>query len=498
MAIPDIGSTGEVIAGDAVDGLVFGALAQAPFAALLFGTDTELTLLWRNQAHAVMSDSVGRAVQHMPLFEAFPPSDDGEGAAAKAAIEHSVRRIKESGTAESLGPYRYDLRDHSGAYVEHHWEMNMSPVKQGGDVVAILQVAKDVTREVLAARLSDSLKRTAQSTAAVSYFSYDRETDVFIRSPEVDAMFGFAEGEAGPNAQSFFARVHADDLPGVYEEVERVFKAPRGEIASFDYRVPLPDDAERFLRIRAEVATDPDDRREKLVGTFVDLTDLEENRQSLARALELQKALVSEANHRIKNSLAIATSMLRLEQNELQRRETIDPAEAAAALASAGARIRAISDAHGLMQMDQHRTSVFLKSLVERLATYARQSAGISEDELSLTLPASDIALDSDTAITLGMILNEIVTNALKYGVERNTGTDIRLSVDLSDAEITIVLENAKATNRRAMDIPSTKLGSMLVAQLTENLNAEIQSEETADAYRTKLAIPMSYINGRM
>ena len=478
-------------------GLVTDAIAQAPFAALLFRADADLTLLWRNHAHAVMSDAVDRPIENQPMFKAFPPSADAAGAAAKDAIRQCVARILKSHQAEDIGPYRFDLRGDDGLFVEHHWQMQMSPVLRDGAVVAILQVAKDVTHEVLSARLSETLKRAARSTAAVSYFSFDPGSGAFVRGGEVDAMFGFAAGEAGETADAFFARIHPEDEESVRTEVERVFAAPKGEVASFDYRVMLPEGGENFIRVRAEVATDPEDRKDKLVGTFVDLTDLERNRRSLADALRLQEALVSEANHRIKNSLAIATSMLRLEQVALQKRERIDPAEAAEALASTAARIRAISDAHGLMQMNQQRTSVSLRALVERLVGYARTTAHISDAEMTLALPSRDIILGSDTAITMAMILNEIMTNALKYGVQQGEGTKIAVTATLTDETLTVVLENLKATRKRSVDIPSTKLGSALIAQLIQQIGATMDIRETAKSYRTELTVPLSQIDSR-
>ena len=469
------------------------AVSQAPFAALLFKTDSGHTILWRNRAHAAMTDSLGRDVENMALFEAFPPNEKDGGAAAREAIYQSVARICETKEAEEIGPYRFDLRDENGNFVEHHWQMRMSPVETNNQVIAILQIAEDVTRSVLSLRLSEALKRTARSTAAISYFSFDPETDAFSRSADVDEMFGFDEGEAGEAAAPFFERIHPDDLPDVHAEVERIFSAPRGEVASFDYRVERPDGTKRFVRIRAEVATDPADRRDKLVGTFVDLTDIEMSRRSLEHALRLQEMLVAEANHRIKNSLAIAISMLRMEQSALERRESVDPSEAALALASVGARIHAVSDAHGLMQLNKDGASVSLKSLLARLVQYARQTANLNEQQFRCVLPSQDVNLISDTAITLGMILSEVVTNALKYGVTNDGGTNVSLECDASDTAITFIVANTKAKERGDVEIPSTKLGSQLVAQLTEQLGGEIKSTDTSDAYRTELKLPMRH-----
>ena len=150
-------STRESRAALQVDSLITNALAQAPFAALLFKPDEHLTLIWRNEAHAQMSGSAGRAIEGKPMFEAFPPPPDAQGAAARDAIKNSVQEILKTRTPEEIGPYRFDLVSEGGPYVEHHWQMQMSPVIENGNVVAILQVAQDVTDKVLAAVMEETL-----------------------------------------------------------------------------------------------------------------------------------------------------------------------------------------------------------------------------------------------------------------------------------------------------------------------------------------------------
>ncbi|MEM1148997.1 MAG: hypothetical protein AAGI03_00360 [Pseudomonadota bacterium] len=139
-----------------------------------------------------------------------------------------------------------------------------------------------------------------------------------MRSEDVDRMFGFELDEAGQYAAPFLGRVDPNYLDGVYAEVARVRAAPHGETLSLDYPVLWPGGTERFLRIRGEMAIDPADRREKLVGTFVDLTDIDQDRRSLAQSLEMREALVAEANHRIKNSLSIARPYCACKRGQLR------------------------------------------------------------------------------------------------------------------------------------------------------------------------------------
>lgn len=477
---------------ESTDTILLDALHQIPFAALLIRPDRDLTVLWRNEAHALMSASTGRPVKGQPLFVAFPPSDEAEGAAAKRAVHECVDRILVTHQPEDLEPYRYDLRDEGGAFIEHHWHMHMSPVVQEGKVVAVLQVAQDVTAAVLKEQLAASLRRAAHSTANLSYFSFDPKSDRFDRSPEVDELFGFAPSEASDKAASFFARIHPDDLQAVEAELRRVFEALPGEVAAFDYRILLPDEPQRFVRVRGEVVTDPTDRVQKLVGTFVDVTDIEENRNALAKSLELRDALVKEANHRIKNSLAISLGMLRLQHRSLARQDCFQRDDALDALKSVEGRIRAVADVHGIMELAGNETQVSLRSLMSRLVSFTRDSAGVNEAEFEYNEPDIDVTLDSDTAVSLGLVLNEVITNALKYGVEQHGPTRMVLDVSLSDRQLQLKMRNGIAAKQRDGEIPSTQLGSQLVAQIAAQLGAELMAEASGGEYHFALTMPLS------
>ena len=465
-------------------------MEQAPFAALLFLPNAELTLTWRNEAHAVMTDSVGKDVIGMDMFEAFPPSEDYEGTAAMDAIRASVMEMVSTLKHVDIGPYRYDLASSDGGFVEHHWRIRMSPVLSNGRVAAILQVAQDVTQEVLATKLSETLQRAAAKTTAVSYFNYDPETDFFARTSTVDEIFGFAPGEAGELAAPFFERIHPDDLAGVHAEVKRVVQAPLGEVAAFDYRVPHPDGAERFVRIRAEMAVDPSDRRTKLVGTFVDLTDMEMHRRQLERELHLREALVSEANHRIKNSLAIALAVLRMEKQVLLKDKLDHSSSTIAALTALEGRIGAISSVHGLMQLDGNRTDVSLRSLVEELVRQVQVSSGVAHGDVRLEITGPDRLLDSDMAATLGMILNELMTNALKYGMSKDGRAEINVTADILADRAEITVTNRIETEAPIDAISSSRLGSMLVEQLASDYDATVEAGPQGEIYVTRLCLP--------
>ncbi len=463
-----------------------------PFAALFYLPDDRLTLLWRNSAHAVMSSSVGVDISGMGMFEAFPPSSDAEGSDAVNFIRIATSEIMNTGEPQEVGPARFDLLNDEGHYVEHHWQMHFAPIHKDGKIIAILQTARDVTEATLTARLAQSHRRAATSTASVAYFSYDPETDLFLRHDAIDAMFGFEPDEAGPYAAPFFERVHKDDIEAVHAEVARVLAAPHGEIASFDYRVPLPSGEERFVRIRGEIATDPVDRRAKLVGTFVDLTDIETARRDLQKAVKVREALVVEANHRIKNSLQIALSLLRLQSSKLMVAGGPAADKARDALRAVESRVRAVADVHAAIQIDDDVARIDLVNLFNRLVQSIRKSAELPETAMVFNHPSEVIPLKSDTAIALSLMLNELLTNAIKYGAPRK-GTPVTLDLSIVDGNMLkfTVANTDLNTEATRLDIDSSGTGERLVQQFALQIGAEIDRQKDGKQVVATITMPL-------
>lgn len=391
-----------------------------------------------------------------------------------------------------IGPYRFDLADESGRYAEHHWQMQMSRVENvRGELVAILQVAKDVTEQVLSERLAATRQRTSTAAAHLSYFSYDPVTDRFARGREVDAIFGFSNGEAGDLAAPFFNRIAHEDLPRVKQEIERIFAAQRGEIASFDYRVITGSGESRYVRIRGEVATDPFDRREKLIGSLIDLTDVEIRKQHLETLLVSRNALIEEANHRIKNSLQLSLSFLRLEVRRLRAGGDVTVAKALDAIEAAESRIRSVATLHGMMQLSDATSSVDLDELILNLLQATRASVGLSERALVLTGAPMCRKVKSENVMAIALIVNELLTNAIKYGWDGSLIDQIELhrALDQDKAVITVVNPVVSADNRAAK-VVSTGRGADLMDTFITQLGASLTREVHSNLYIARFELP--------
>ena len=145
-------------------------------------------------------------------------------------------------------------------------------------------------------------------------------------------------------------------------------------------------------------------------------SEVEERTAELRRALEGRQLLLREVHHRIKNDLAMVSSLL-----ALRREESGDDA-VRSALSEADSRVRVMSHLYDELYRAEDFSTVRIKPILDGfLQQYA---------DLDITAAIEDVAVDRKLAAPVGIIINELVVNAVKYGHE--PGRAPQISVRLS------------------------------------------------------------------
>jgi two-component sensor histidine kinase len=164
-------------------------------------------------------------------------------------------------------------------------------------------------------------------------------------------------------------------------------------------RVVLPDGTIRWLLLRAELQPDPEGRIGQTVGVALDITERK-------RAEEHQRLLINELNHRVKNTLATVQSIA---AQTLRNAGTTD--EARSALES---RLFALSRAHDVLTRENWEGAGLREIVREAVAPYR----GAGDERFQVRGP--DVWLSPRMALALAMALQELATNAVKYGALSN------------------------------------------------------------------------------
>lgn len=193
------------------------------------------------------------------------------------------------------------------------------------------------------------------------------------------------------------------------------------------------------------------------------------SRDRFAALAAEREMLLREVNHRVGNSLQIIASLLHLQANS-STQEGVK-----AALTNAMGRVAAVAQVHRRLYTSHDLNSVLLNQYLEALLGDLRRSA--EGNRMSrLTLKAEPVEIDPDRAVAIGIIVNELVMNAVKYAYPDGAGPiHVELKVQGDDLLLTIS-DDGVGLNVKA-DPHSTGMGQRIVTAMASKLEASVERD---------------------
>jgi two-component sensor histidine kinase len=193
-----------------------------------------------------------------------------------------------------------------------------------------------------------------------------------------------------------------------------------------------------------------------------------------------QTELFDELNHRVKNNLAMVSSMLALQAR------MGDDGRVREHLAKAVDRIQAIADVHGSLYRTSRKDDVDFAAYLQDLCTRLGSSL-VDGDRIRIQVSAAPAALALDRAVALGVVVNELVTNAAKHAFPAPAEGLIEVTLAQAPPGLTLcVADNGQGL---PADLPSGGLGMRLVRSLVQQIGATLEIERTPGAvFRVRLA----------
>ena len=198
---------------------------------------------------------------------------------------------------------------------------------------------------------------------------------------------------------------------------------------------------------------------------------LNQQKDQIQKSLDEKEILLREIHHRVKNNLQVISSLLKLQSR------TVDDAAALSALQEGQNRVKSMSLIHQNLYQEDNLTGVDVKDYFEKLTRHLFDSYKVSKDNIDLQLDICDIRLDVDTVIPLGLILNELISNALKYAFDQTEKgiLSIRL-VESADQLILQVEDNGKGLQEVRQHIEdSTSFGYSMIHTFADQLDGKLE-----------------------
>jgi len=209
----------------------------------------------------------------------------------------------------------------------------------------------------------------------------------------------------------------------------------------------------------------------EVYGIFVEALDYSEQiayQNQLEESLREKETLLAEIHHRVKNNLAIVTSMMELQAMDSKNSELLD------SLRVAQQRIQTIATIHELLygadSLSQLDFGENVKQLVRNLEdVYSKR------EQISVNVDADSISLNINQAIPCALLVNEVITNAYKHAFtnQKNGKIDIKVTED-NDKVMVLIKDNGIGVSDNIMEETTSSIGMTLIKLLEQQLEGEV------------------------
>jgi two-component sensor histidine kinase len=199
------------------------------------------------------------------------------------------------------------------------------------------------------------------------------------------------------------------------------------------------------------------------------------------RTAELQKSLgiiqeqsdkltvlMKELHHRVKNNLQIVSSLLNIQAYGLKDKDAVK------ALQESKHRVDAMSLIHQSLYQTNDVSALDIKSYIRHLCEGLMAAYGHSYHNFNLQIDVPQIYLNVDSAIPIGLIINELVTNSFKYAYKKGQKPLLKVTLSMENELILSVSDNGTTFKKEDWERPSMSFGKQLIHSLTRQINGQL------------------------
>ncbi|MBL7701661.1 MAG: hypothetical protein JNM14_05395 [Ferruginibacter sp.] len=181
------------------------------------------------------------------------------------------------------------------------------------------------------------------------------------------------------------------------------------------------------------------------------------------------EVLNKEIHHRVKNNLQVISSMLDLQSQSLQ------DDKATAIIKEGIQRVQSMAFIHQNLYQGNAVNSVNMNEYIKMLSNHLFQTYNIRTDKIKFHTQIEDLKLHTDTAIPLGMILNELISNSLKYAFSKRNNGDIWVTMKKNDNELLLqVKDNGIGLPENFNPEHSSSFGYEIIKAFSQKLKARM------------------------
>ncbi len=341
---------------------------------------------------------------------------------------------------------------------------------ESGETMGAMGVSRDITSLKKAEeelRLSEERHRAIYDQAYIGISRIAKMGRFLLVNERLCDMLGYDADEL--YKKTFYEL-------GVQEEVEESLvdwdQLLSGKIKNFSReQTYVRKDGELLsANVTVSLVRDSNDSPNYFVAVFEDITERKEHERQLEESIKEKEVLLKEVHHRVKNNMQVISSILNLQSSY------IDDETALSILRESQDRIKSMSFVHESLYQSNTLSEVNFSEYIRNIAGNLFHSYGRPEGGISMQYELEEVFLNLDTSIPCGLIINEVVSNCLKYAFAGKEKGVIRIEFSkLSDGKLKLIIGDDGIGLPSNFDIENAEtLGLQLVTTLVTQVSGEL------------------------
>jgi PAS domain S-box-containing protein len=302
---------------------------------------------------------------------------------------------------------------------------------------------------------------------------YQSGKDKDFISENIAEMTGYSSIEILKEKYFFGSKMHPDDLKKVSQSLIKWHKKNDEGILIMEFRLKKSDGDYIWIEDHMfKVKTADGDAY--LSGVLIDVTERKLFEQKISQSLKEKELLLKEIHHRVKNNLQVVSSLLKLQSGYIKDNNLHEHSHDI--LVDSQNRVRSMALVHQKLYQSKDFSRINFSEYLKQLSDHLFNAFKSPSSEVKLDIQSEKVNLSIDLAIPSGLIINELVSNSLKYAFPNGRSGKIGLKLCSNEkGEILISVNDDGIGFPKDIDYSNTKsLGLQLVNTLVRQIDGTI------------------------
>jgi len=433
----------------------------------LFESDPNYAILITPEGKLLDVNTAAEQITGMSKEELIGKSFNELGIFIEEELELHGEMFAQTLKHGAITPYRARIIDKNG---QIRWVLNQSAaVTKDNKLYYVLVIGQDITEYKKA---EDALKESEENLRFLTdnmndvIGQIDAEGIITYFSPSLKQLTGYEPQKlVGEKSTDL---VHPDDQEIVLNAIQEGILSKKP--LNIEYRLKKLDGEYVWVETSGKIVYDTTGNYKSIVFVSRDIDDRKKADNALKESLNEKEVLLREIHHRVKNNMQIISSLLNL---QIQFEDTEEIADV---LKDSQGRVKTMAMVHEKLYQSDSLSKINFRDYIKNLVSQIFYSYGIKNDIIVLEMDIDNFNIGIDTAIPLGLIVNELITNSVKYAFPGGREGKVKIIFKSKNhSHLLIISDDGIGIPDDIKPEKTESLGLQLVHNLTNQIDGKIE-----------------------